>query len=489
MVFNSLDFLIFFPIVALIYYLVPHKVRHIWLLAASYYFYMCWNASYALLILFSTLITYGSGLLLEKGRRKWKKTVVFLCVAINLGILAYFKYFNFLIESLNSVMEGWHVEFSIAKIDILLPVGISFYTFQALGYILDVYRGEVKAERNIFKYALFVSFFPQLVAGPIERSKDLLSQFKEKHYFSLEQTRDGLMLMMWGYFLKMVLGDRIAVLVDAVYANPEARPGFYIVIATILFAFQIYCDFGGYSTIAMGAAKVMGFQLTDNFDSPYLARSVAEFWRRWHVTLNTWFRDYVYIPLGGNRKGRVRKYLNCLIVFGLSGLWHGAEWSFVIWGLLNGVYQVIGSLLKPLRDKLVTCFGLNRSSFSHKLYQTVITFVLVDFAWLFFRADNMTVALQMLDSVWHADNLHIIADGSLYRLGLEWKSYMIMMLSIVVLLVVDCLKYCGISVRQFIYKQELWFRWMVYIAGVLIILIFGMWGAGYNEQGFIYFQF
>lgn len=489
MVFNSLDFLIFFPIVALIYYLVPHKARHVWLLVASYYFYMCWNASYALLILFSTVITYASGLLLERGGRKWKKTVVFLCIAINLGVLGYFKYFNFFIESLNALMTQLHFEFTIASLDILLPVGISFYTFQALGYILDVYRGEVETEHNFIKFALFVSFFPQLVAGPIERSKDLLSQFKEKHYFSMEQTRDGLMLMLWGFFLKMVLGDRIAVLVDNVYANPEVRPGFYIVIATILFAFQIYCDFGGYSTIAMGAAKVMGFHLTDNFESPYLARTVAEFWRRWHVTLNTWFRDYVYIPLGGNRKGKVRKYVNCLIVFGLSGLWHGAEWSFIVWGLLNGVYQVIGSLVKPLRDKLVNGLGLNRSSFSHRLYQTVFTFILVDFAWLFFRADNMTVALQMLDSIWHADNLHIIADGSLYGLGLEWRSYMIMVISIVVLLVVDCLKYCGISVRQFIYKQELWFRWTIYIASVLLILIFGMWGAGYNEQGFIYFQF
>ncbi len=489
MVFNSFDFLIFFPIVALIYYVIPHRVRHVWLLAASYYFYMCWNASYALLILFSTAITYGSGLLLEKCGRKWKKTVVFLCLAINLAVLAYFKYFNFFAENLNEIFAYLNVQFSIAKFDILLPVGISFYTFQALGYILDVYRGDVKAERNFLKYALFVSFFPQLVAGPIERSKDLLYQLNEKHTFSLERVRDGLMLMLWGYFLKMVLGDRIAVVVDMVYANPEARPGYYIVIATMLFAIQIYCDFGGYSTIAIGAAKVMGFTLTDNFESPYLARSVAEFWRRWHVTLSSWFRDYVYIPLGGNRKGRLRKYVNCMVVFGLSGLWHGAEWSFVVWGLLNGAYQVIGGLLKPLWDKLVGWFGLNRSTFSHKLFQTAITFILVDFAWLFFRADNMAVALQMIDSVVHADNLHIIADGSLYQMGLDWRNYMIMLLSIGILLAVDCLKYCGISVRQFIYKQELWFRWMVYIAAVLIILIFGMWGAGYDKQAFIYFQF
>lgn len=489
MVFNSFDFLCFFPIVVLIYYLVPHRVRHVWLLVASYYFYMCWNASYALLILFSTVITYICGLVLGKVGHKWKRTVVFLCVAVNLGVLGYFKYYNFFIDSLNSLFGQWNIQLDISKVDILLPVGISFYTFQALGYILDVYRGRVEAEHNFLKYALFVSFFPQLVAGPIERSKDLLCQFRDKHRFSLGQVRDGLVLMLWGYFLKMVLGDRIAVVVDVVYSNPQAYPGYYIVIATVLFAFQIYCDFSGYSTIAVGAAKIMGFKLTDNFNAPYLSRTVAEFWRRWHVTLSSWFRDYLYIPLGGNRKGKLRKYMNCLIVFGLSGLWHGAEWSFVVWGLLNGVYQVIGALLKPLRDKLVKWFGLNRASFSHKLYQTVVTFVLVDFAWLFFRADNMPVAMQMIDSVLHADNLHIIADGSLYMLGLEWRSFWIMMISIMVLCIVDCLKYCGISVRQFIYKQELWFRWMIYIVSVLIILVFGMWGSGYNEQGFIYFQF
>lgn len=489
MVFNSFDFLIFFPIVVLIYYLIPHKVRYIWLLISSYYFYMCWNASYALLILFSTVITYLGGLVTERISQKWKKPVVFLCIATNLGVLGYFKYFNFFINSLNDVFGQWNIQWEIAQVDVLLPVGISFYTFQALGYILDVYRGAVRAERNFLRYALFVSFFPQLVAGPIERSKDLLPQFKERHYFSLVQVRDGLVLMLGGYFLKLVIGDRIAVVVDTVYANPESYGGYYIVIATMLFAIQIYCDFGGYSTIAQGAAKVMGFHLTDNFDSPYLARSVAEFWRRWHMTLSGWFRDYVYIPLGGNRKGKLRKYLNCIIVFGLSGLWHGAEWNFVVWGLLNGLYQVVGDLLKPLRHKASRVMRLNGATFSHKLCQTVATFILVDFAWVFFRADNMTVALQMMDSVLHADNLHIIADGSLYQLGLDWRNYMIMLLSIVVLLVVDFLKKRGVSVRSFLYKQELWFRWLVYIAGVLIILIFGMWGVGYNEQGFIYFQF
>lgn len=489
MLFNSFDFLIFFPIVALGYYLIPHKIRHVWLLVASYYFYMCWNASYALLILFSTAITYGCGLLLGKVEIRWKKIIIFLCIAINIGILVYYKYANFMIDSLNTVFGGLNLQFEIAAFDVLLPVGISFYTFQALGYILDVYRGEVQAEHNFLKYALFVSFFPQLVAGPIERSKDLLSQFKEKHSFSFEQVRDGLMLMLWGYFLKMVLGDRIAVIVDEVYANHTTLSGWYLIVATALFAIQIYCDFGGYSTIAMGAARVMGFRLTDNFECPYMAQSVAEFWRRWHVTLSTWFRDYVYIPLGGNRKGKARKYINCMIVFALSGLWHGAEWSFVVWGLLNGAYQVVGDMLKPLRDKAVQWFGLNRSVLSHKIYRTVATFILIDFAWLFFRAGTMSEAIQIVDSMLHADNIHILFDDSLYRLGLDWKNYMVMLLSIGVLLVVDGLKYYGICIRKVICEQELWFRWLVCIASVVIIVVFGMWGSGYDEKAFIYFQF
>lgn len=489
MLFNSFDFLVFFPIVALGYFVIPHKIRHVWLLVASYYFYMCWNASYAILILFSTVITYGCGLVLEKAEQKWKKPVIALCIAVNIGILVFFKYLDFLTYSLAAMLRTVNIEPVIPTFDILLPVGISFYTFQALGYILDVYRGETEAEHNFLKYALFVSFFPQLVAGPIERSKDLLVQFKEKHTFCVEQARDGLMLMMWGYFLKMVLGDRIAVIVDEIYANTGEYGGWYLIVATLLFAIQIYCDFAGYSTIAMGAAKVMGFRLTDNFESPYMSQSVTEFWRRWHVTLSAWFRDYVYIPLGGNRKGKLRKYVNCMLVFALSGLWHGANWSFVVWGLLNGVYQVVGDLLKPLRNKLVGWCGMDRSLLSHKIYRTIGTFLLIDFAWIFFRAESLGKAFQIIDSMLHAENMHILFDDSFYRLGLDWKNCMVMLLAIAVLLLVDGLKYHGICVRKVICSQELWFRWLVCIAGIVIVFVFGMWGSGYDEKAFIYFQF
>lgn len=314
MLFNSYHFLVFFPIVVLVYFVMPKRIRYIWLLVTSYYFYMGWNAKYALLLLTSTVITYISGLLLSSVKAEWrhadfwKKGIVAVSFLSNLSILFFFKYFDFAVENINAVLAAFQIELLTPQFDVLLPVGISFYTFQALSYTMDVYRGEIYAEKNLLKYALFVSFFPQLVAGPIERSKNLLKQINEEHRFSYERMCEGLMLMLWGYFMKLVIADRIAIFVDHAYGTEILYDGKYLLIASILFAFQIYCDFAGYSTIAVGAAKVMGFELMENFNCPYYAESVAEFWRRWHISLSTWFRDYLYIPLGGNRKGTVRKY-------------------------------------------------------------------------------------------------------------------------------------------------------------------------------------
>lgn len=331
MLFNSGKFLIFFPIVTLIYFILPKKIRQYWLLIASWYFYMCWNAGYIVLILYSTVITFIGGLFIEKNRSK-KNFIVAGSFILNLAVLFYFKYFNFGIGLLAKLLAYAHISVNVPQFDIILPVGISFFTFQALSYTVDVYRGEIFAEKNFFKYALFVSFFPQLVAGPIERSKNLMKQICEPKSFDFDRARDGILLMLWGYFLKVVLADRIAIFVDTVYGDVNTYSGYYIVLATILFAFQIYCDFAGYSIIAMGTAKVLGIQLMDNFESPYLAASVAGFWRHWHISLTSWFRDYLYIPLGGNKKGKIRKYANEMIVFFASGLWHGASISFVIWG-------------------------------------------------------------------------------------------------------------------------------------------------------------
>ena len=336
MLFNSIEFLIFFPIVVLVYFVIPKKIKQLWLLVVSYYFYMCWNAKYALLILASTVITYASGLLIEKVKNSsyemtkqmvLKKWIVAGSLVINLGMLFYFKYINFALSILMDAFAKIHIQLNIPVFDVILPVGISFYTFQALSYTMDVYRDEIYAEKNFFRYALFVSFFPQLVAGPIERSKNLLRQLAVPKRFCFEDAREGLLLMLWGFFLKIVLADRIAIFVDTVYGNFSTYSGAYLVVATMLFAIQIYCDFAGYSTIAMGSAKVLGIGLMENFDAPYLSTSVSEFWRRWHISLTSWFRDYLYIPLGGSQKGTIRKYINKMIVFLVSGLWHGAAWS------------------------------------------------------------------------------------------------------------------------------------------------------------------
>jgi len=498
MLFNSLQFLIFFPIVLLVYFILPSKVKYLWLLAASYYFYMCWNAKYALLILASTIVTYVSGLLIEKVKHsgfdsirkvRLKKWVVAGSVIINLGILFYFKYINFAMVSISHAFEEIHISLNMPVFDIILPVGISFYTFQALSYTIDVYRDEIYAEKNFFRYALFVSFFPQLVAGPIERSKNLLKQLAVPQKFSFENAREGLLLMLWGYFLKMVLADRIAIFVDTVYGDYNTYAGTYLIVATVLFAVQIYCDFSGYSTIAMGAAKFLGIQLTDNFNAPYLAPSVAGFWRRWHISLTSWFKDYLYIPLGGSRKGKIRKYVNKMIVFLASGLWHGASFSFVAWGGLNGLYQVIGEILQPARDKAVKLLHLNRESLGHKMVHILGTFVLVDFAWIFFRADRFREAIDIIKSMIRVNNPWVLFDGSLYSCGLDGKNFRLMILAMVILLFADICKTKGVVIRKVVVAQDYWFRWVFIAVTIAVILAFGIWGPSYNQANFIYFQF
>lgn len=346
MLFNSLHFLIFFPIVILLYFIIPQKVRYIWLLAASYYFYMCWNAKYILLIIFSTLVTYISGLLIERVKRskwnkeriyRWKKIFVAFSFATNLSVLFFFKYFDFAFDNISALCLRAGIELHKPEFDILLPVGISFFIFQCLSYTMDVYRGEIYAEKNILKYALFISFFPQLVAGPIERSKNLLKQINIPTNFHVESARHGLLTMVYGLILKMVIADRIASIIDPILSHYNSYNGMMLLMCIVLFAFQIYCDFHGYTQIAIGSAEVLGFHLQENFNAPYLASNIKDFWRRWHISLTSWFTDYLYIPLGGNRKGRLRKYMNTLIVFLSSGLWHGAAWGYIVWGGVTGV--------------------------------------------------------------------------------------------------------------------------------------------------------
>ena len=384
--------MVFFPIVCGIYFLLPSlKWRNLFLLAASYYFYMNWKPTYALLLLFSTAVTYLAALGIEHYREKKKKRfcLVFSLV-LNLGILFLFKYFNFAAENINSLFSYWGIVIDIPDFPFLLPVGISFYIFQALGYSIDVYRGKTVAEKNFFIYALFVSFFPQLVAGPIERSTNLLPQFKQKYSFSYENAMTGIRLMVWGYFLKLVLADRCALYVDPIFNNVEHHNGGSFLLASFFFPFQIYGDFAGYSLIAIGSAKFMGFRLMENFRRPYFATTVTEFWHRWHISLSTWFKDYVYIPLGGNRVSTIRCYANVMITFIISGIWHGANWTFILWGTIHGVLQCIEKML-----------GWNKKQWKgmERFIHWAMTFCVVCLAWIFFRANTISDAFTIIKGI------------------------------------------------------------------------------------------
>ena len=397
MTFNSWEFLLFYPIVALLYFALPKKLKWPMLLIASYYFYICYQASLVFLILLTTLISWIASALIERtDNPRVKKTALALTLVVCLGVLFFYKYFNFLSGSVTGLLSLFGVQTPPVVLNLLLPVGISFYTFQTLSYVIDVYRGEIKTERNFFFYALFVSFFPQLVAGPIERPDNLIPQLREAHKWSDSDAVKGAKHMMVGFFKKVVVADLISVYVDSVYNSPEAATGFGVAIATVLFALQIYCDFSGYTDIAIGCARIMGIRLMKNFDHPYIATTIKEFWARWHISLSSWFRDYLYIPLGGSRCSRARHLTNLMIVFLVSGLWHGAAWTYVIWGAIHGVYQIIGNLTAKPRRALIERLGFSEKSLPVVIVRRLITFVLVSFAWIFFRANSISDAFLLV---------------------------------------------------------------------------------------------
>ena len=403
MLFNSVQFLVFFAAVGGAYLILAGgaSATQLVLLAASLYFYASWNPAYLVLILFSVLVTWESGLLMEK-HPAHKKLVLAGSLVLNLAILFFFKYFNFFSDLVNSVGHVTGIGRILPGFSVLLPVGISFYTFQALGYSIDVYRGTVKAEKSLLTYALFVTFFPQLVAGPIERSANLLPQFKTIHKFDYNRTVDGLLLAVWGMFKKVFIADRLALYVNQIYGNITGSSGIALLTATVFFAFQILCDFSGYSDIAIGVAKILGFNLMRNFRHPYFSKSIAEFWRRWHISLSSWFKDYVYIPLGGNRVSVPRYYFNLLATFLVSGLWHGAALHFVAWGALHGIYQIAGHFTKPYRQKLFEKYGIvsdGKTKRWWQLVQMLFTFALVCIGWIFFRAPGIRTSMQIIKHI------------------------------------------------------------------------------------------
>lgn len=483
MQFTTFTFAAFFPIVVLCFYLIPKKARQLWLLLASYYFYMGWNPKYALLILASTVITYACAMLLEHfdDKKMARRIVLISGLASNLGILIFFKYFYFLHDIISDVMSLFGGALKESRLDIILPVGISFYTFQALGYMIDVYRKDIKAEKNFISYALFVSFFPQLVAGPIERSGHLLHQIKEiagKPSWNFDKVTRGLLLMLWGYFMKLVIADRAAILVDKVFDAYYLFGGVALLFGSVLFLVQLYCDFASYSAIAIGAAGILGIELMQNFAAPFFSKSVGEFWRRWHISLSSWLRDYVYIPLGGSRCSKPRYYLNTMITFLISGLWHGASWHFVFWGGLQGAMIILEDVFKAWRVRI-----------GNRL-QVFLTFSLSVFGFIFFRAESVRDGIYYIERMVTNFDIWSLTSGNIYHMGLDAKEMGVLFCAILLLLFVDkCYDRKRMYFDALIKGQNLALQYMAVIALLIVILVFGVYGQGYDAAQFIYFQF
>lgn len=493
MQFNSLEYALFFIIVVFVYFFIPKKARTVWLLIASYYFYMNWNAVYAILIGISTVSTYACGLLLGKKENKYNKLILTTGIFFNLSILGIYKYSSFFIDSINYILR----QFNLSELNIytgfLLPVGISFYTFQAVGYLIDVYRDESAKEKNIINYGLYIAFFPQLVAGPIERTKNILCQIrniKNLKVFDYDRIISGTIIIIWGLFLKMVIADRTGILVDYVFDNFRMLGSVELILGAIGFSLQIYCDFFSYSLIALGSARILGIKLMENFNTPYFSESIGDFWNRWHISLSSWFRDYLYIPLGGNRKGDFRRLINIMIIFIVSGLWHGASWNFVFWGFLHGLYRVTGIVSNKFRKRIVEYFDVNTKCFSWRLLKIFSTFALVTIAWIFFRAENISDGMTYISRIFTRPDFWKLLNNDIYGLGLSVTEMNILLFSVCLLAVISLVKYVrGINIDEFLNSQNLWFKWFAIILIIVMVFVFGEYGSVYNAKQFIYFQF
>jgi alginate O-acetyltransferase complex protein AlgI len=487
MLFNSFGFLVFFPIVVSLYFATPYRFRWVLLLGASYYFYMASKPEHVILIILSTLINYFAGLLMSRTntKPKPKKLLLILSIISNLGILFSFKYLNFFSDSVRAIFEHLNVPYNVPAFNVLVPLGISFYTLQSMSYIIDVYRGRLKPEKHLGIFALHVAFFPQLVAGPIGRSGSLLPQFYEKHDFDYQRVTDGLKRMAWGFFQKLVIADRLAIIVDQVYNDPTAYSGVPLIVATYLFAFQIYSDFSGYSDIAIGAAQVMGFKLMDNFKQPYFSESISEFWARWHISLSQWLRDYIFYPLRRTllRRNRSTDVLSLvlppMVTMLASGLWHGANWTFVVWGGLHGLYLIFSILTKNTRQRIQELLRIDRFPLIHKVISIVVAFHLVTFAWVFFRANSLSDAIYIVS--------HLIPNvpiGLHYNLGLRNVGFAITVLAILLMEMVHVIQTRG-SVRDLLRRRPLVIRWSVYN----LLLLWIIFCAEFGGSEFIYTQF
>lgn len=481
MLFNSLTFAIFFPLVTGLYFLLPPRWRNWMLLFASCAFYMAFIPVYILILLVTILIDYAAGIYIEQAQGRKRKLWLIASIASTCLVLFVFKYFDFASQNLSALARFLDWNYPVKVLNIILPIGLSFHTFQSLSYVIEVYRGHQKAESRFGIYALYVMFYPQLVAGPIERPQNLLHQFDEDHHFNYDRTASGLRLMAWGLFKKIVIADRLAIYVNAVYATPHEFSALQLLAATFFFAYQIYCDFSGYSDIAIGAARIMGFKLMTNFDRPYSSKSIGEFWRRWHISLSTWFKDYVYVSLGGSRVSKWRHYLNLAITFIISGLWHGANWTYVLWGALNGFYLITGTATSQLRDSFLRRLGIPTTAAWLNVIRIGITFALISVGWILFRAKNLGDACYIFSHLFFHLKL-----GSLSAGIPDFGRYDVMIALVGILfleIIQSAHERCSIDAG--LRAMPPYCRWAVYYSFLFSLLFFGIYG----KTQFIYFQF
>jgi alginate O-acetyltransferase complex protein AlgI len=467
------------------------------LLAASCIFYMYFIPVYILILFVTIGIDYVMGILIEKAPQEKKKSYLIVSLVANIGFLAFFKYCNFFIDNVNQIATFLHWNYSISALNIILPIGLSFHTFQAMSYTIEVYRGNQKAERHLGIFALYVMYYPQLVAGPIERPQNILPQLHVKHNFDYDRFVSGLKKMLWGFFKKVVVADRLAYFVNLAYDNPENYPGISLFVAAVFFSFQIFCDFSGYSDIAIGASRIMGIELMDNFKHPYFSKSISEFWSRWHISLSTWFRDYLYIPLGGNRKGNLRWHFNIFIVFLLSGFWHGANWTFIVWGGLHGAYLVFANSTIKLREKINKTIGLFRFPKLYNILQVILVFILVTIAWVFFRAEDVGTAVKIIGKIVSGVPeyfMNALTDPHfLWLEPLFFNMYMKEILFDILiitsgLLFMELVHYAEGSskIDEVLSKKATGLQWSFYLFLIFFVLI---GGSFHSSAEFIYFQF
>ncbi len=478
MLFNSYSFPIFFALFFLVYIPLPHALRRVWLLLASCVFYMVLIPKYILILFFLIGVDYLSGIGIEKSIGSRRKTILTISILANIGILFVFKYFNFFASEVSHILSLFGLSHRIELLTLVLPVGLSFHTFQSLSYVIEVFYRRQKAETNLLTYALYVMFWPQLVAGPIERPQQLLHQLRDKQPFDSRQVVLGFRLILLGFLKKMVIADRLAIYVDAVFQNPSGFSGVPLILATYFFTIQIYCDFSGYTDIARGLSRLMGIELSQNFNFPYLATSISDFWRRWHISLSSWFRDYVYIPLGGNRVGAFRRNINIAAVFLLSGLWHGAQWTFVIWGGVHGLYLIFSEILQPIKTSLQSKLSLSPeiSTFINRL----ITFHLVAFAWIFFRAGSLKDAWYVVSHLFS----QTVYAADIPNAALSLRQLTIRFAMIALLLILEW-RSQNQPAETTLSKLQPWQRWGLYYAGVAAVMMMGV----FETAKFIYFQF